>query len=79
MSATFQRAMDVIHSSVKYKPALLYLNYIVVFAKTVRDHISPGQKALTLLKRSGVALKLEKVCSLPSKSIILDTLFDPAP
>lgn len=59
---TFQRAIDVILSSVKFKSALMYLDDIVLLSKTVKDHIVHLQQVLTLLSDKGLTCKLTK-CS----------------
>lgn len=52
--------MDVILSSVKCLLALMYLNDIVVFWKTVKQHLNPLRRVLALLRNSGVTLNLQK-------------------
>lgn len=59
---TFQKAMDVILLSVEWKSALVYLDYMVVFSKTVKGQMAHLRQVLTLLRDSGVTLKLNN-CS----------------
>lgn len=56
----FQRTMDVISSSIKWKPAPLYLDNIVVFPKTPLKHFEHVRSVLTVLEEAGVILKLKK-------------------
>lgn len=50
---TFRRAMGVIPFSVKWQSALVYLDVIVVFSKTVKQHFNHLQRALVLLCYAG--------------------------
>lgn len=56
---TFQRAVNAVLSSSKWKSALVYLNDIVVSSKSVEDDMSHLRQVLTRLRHSGVALKLK--------------------
>jgi len=55
--ATFQRAIDIILSGVKWKTYLVYLNDVVVFSRTVEEHITHLDEVFDLLSRAGVSLK----------------------
>lgn len=57
--ATFQRAMNVILSSLKWQSALVYLDDIIVFSKTVRDRLTHLRLVLTVLQNAVVTLKLK--------------------
>lgn len=59
--AIFQRALDVILSSVICKSALEYSDDIMVFSKTVKDDMAHLRPALSLLRDYAVILKLEKM------------------
>lgn len=58
--ATFQRALDVILSGLKWKMCLVYLEDAIVFSKTAEDHIHHQDTVLTLLRKAGVTLNLER-------------------
>lgn len=51
-AATFQRAVDIIVSAVKWKPALVCLDEIVFFMKIVKEHMLHHRQVLTLLRDS---------------------------
>lgn len=36
---TFQNAMDVMLASVKWQHAFVYINYIIIFSKTEKEHL----------------------------------------
>lgn len=57
---SFQRAMDVIPSSVRWQSGLVYLDNIVVFAKSSQNHIEQVRRVSRLLYGAGVTLKLKK-------------------
>ena len=58
--ATFQRAMDIILSRVRWKHCIVYLDDIIVFSDTRDDHLSHLDEVLRLLKEAGVTLRLAK-------------------
>lgn len=58
--ATFQRAVDILLMTVKWQFALVYLEDIVTFSTTPRQHIEHTKKVLGLLSKAGVSLKLKK-------------------
>jgi RNase H-like domain found in reverse transcriptase/Reverse transcriptase (RNA-dependent DNA polymerase) len=60
--ATFQRALDVILSTVRWSSAIVYLDDVIVFSRSHEQHIVDLDRVLTLLGRAGVSLKFEK-CS----------------
>ena len=60
--ATFQRALDIILSGVRWQACLVYLDDVIVFSKTLGDHIAHLDLVLSLLRHAGVSLKLSK-CS----------------
>lgn len=59
--ATYQWAMDVIISSAKWLSALVYLDHIVSFPKSVINYITQLTQMLTLLQDAGVTLELKVV------------------
>jgi hypothetical protein len=58
--ATFQRAIDVILSSVRFQCALTYLDDIIVYSNTFEKHLKDLHTVLSLLKAAGVTLKFSK-------------------
>lgn len=58
--ATFQRAMDIVLSSVKWNFCLVYLDDIVVFSPDAKRHIEHLDHVLTLLRQAGLTIKLKK-------------------
>lgn len=60
LPCTFQREIEVTLSSVKTQSALVYLDDIVSFSKTIHDHLTSLRRVLTLLRNFGLALKLKQ-------------------
>ena len=58
--ATFQRALDVILSSVRWQSALVYLDDVIIFSRNFEDHVRDVQTTLSLLQKHGLSLKLRK-------------------
>ena len=58
--ASFQRTLDIILSHVKWKTALVYLDDVIVFSRTVEDHFKHMDDVLSSLHAAGVTLKLAK-------------------
>lgn len=59
--ATFERAMDVIFSSVKLQSALIYLDDIVVSLKKVQEHLTHLRWMLTLQRKNCSNAKVKNV------------------
>jgi hypothetical protein len=59
-AATFQRAIDIILSGVKWKTCLVYLDDAIVFSQSKKDHLAHVAEALTLLWNAGLSPKLKK-------------------
>lgn len=55
----FQRFMDFILSTVKWKYVFDYLDEIVIFSRTPEEHIKHTRMFLRLLKDADVALNLQ--------------------
>ena len=66
--ATFQRGLDVILSRFKWKTCLVYIDDIIIFSKTVEEHIQHVDEILTALGNAGVTLKIKK-CTFFSDSV----------
>ena len=58
--ATFQRALDTILSPFKWKTCLVYIDDIVIYSKTVEDHLRHVDEIFTALGEAGVTLKISK-------------------
>ena len=58
--ATFQRALDIILSGVRWQTCLIYLDDVIVFSRTIEQHVRDVDTVLTLLRKAGVTLKLKK-------------------
>ena len=65
---TFQRLMNKILKSVLYKSALVYLDDIIIFSKTIEDHINDLESVFKLLAENGLKLKIKK-CNFFKKKI----------
>jgi Reverse transcriptase (RNA-dependent DNA polymerase)/RNase H-like domain found in reverse transcriptase len=60
--ATFQCAIDIVISSVRFQCALTYLDDIVIYSPTFDQHLKDLSRVLRLLQEAGVSLKRNK-CS----------------
>jgi len=58
--ATFQRALDIIRSGVKWQSCLVYLDNVIVYSRTEEEHIGRVDHVLRLLREAGVTLRLPK-------------------
>jgi len=58
--SSFQRALDIILSGLRWKTCLVYLDDVIVFSRTVDDHIRHLRDVLLLLEKAGVSLKPSK-------------------
>ena len=58
--ATFQRGIDMILSKYEWKTCLVYLDDVIIFSKSVEDHINHVDEVLTCLREAGVSLNLSK-------------------
>jgi len=59
-SVSFQRALDIILSGLRWQTCLVYLEDVIVFSRTVSDHIRHLREVLLLLEKAGVSLKPSK-------------------
>jgi hypothetical protein len=57
---TFQRAIDIILSGVKWKTCLVYLEDVIVLSGSRSAHLAHVAEVLTLLGNAGLSLKLKK-------------------
>ena len=60
--ATFQRALDIILSGVRWQICLVYLDDVIVFSRTHGEHAKHLDTVLSLLRSAGISFKLKK-CS----------------
>jgi Reverse transcriptase (RNA-dependent DNA polymerase) len=58
--ATFQRAIDIILSGVRWKTCLVYLDDVIVFSSDRKAHLTHVDEVLTVLSKAGLSLKLQK-------------------
>ena len=49
--ATFQRMMDIVLTSLKWKTCLIYLDDVVVFSKSFDNHVTDLDEVLTAIKK----------------------------
>jgi Reverse transcriptase (RNA-dependent DNA polymerase) len=61
--ATFQRALDMILAKVKWNYALIYLDDVIIYSRTVEEHMTHLDEVLGLLRSAGASLKLRNVIS----------------
>ena len=66
--ATFQRLMDVVMSGLHLDVCLVYLDDIIIFSRTVEEHLERLVRVLGRLRSAGLKLKPEK-CSLFQRSV----------
>jgi hypothetical protein len=62
--ATFQRFLDIVLRPAKMKFAMVYLDDVSLFSKTIRDHLNYLRSVFDLLRKAGLKIK-------PSKCIFL--------
>jgi hypothetical protein len=58
--STFQRAMNNIFRAVLYKYVVVYLDDIIIYSKTVEDHLQHLADVFSLLEAAGIRLKRVK-------------------
>ena len=58
--ATFQRVMNEVLRSTQFKSTMVYLDDIIVFSKTMGQHLKDIQQVFTLLRRANLKLKMKK-------------------
>ncbi|CAN8067637.1 unnamed protein product [Agarophyton chilense] len=57
---TFQRALDIILSRVKWQYALVYLDDVIIYSHTVSEHFDHVRTILSSLRSAGITLRLDK-------------------
>jgi len=58
--ATFQRALDIILSGLKWQLCLVYLDDVIIFSASAEQHVKDVDVVLTRLREAGVTLNPEK-------------------
>ena len=58
--ATFQCALDIILSVIRWQICLVYLDDVIVFSRTHVEHAKHLDTVLSLLRSAGISLKLKK-------------------
>lgn len=58
--ATFQRALNIILSGLKWQICLVYLDDVIIFSSSAEQHIKDVDQVLKRLREAGVTLNLEK-------------------
>ncbi len=66
--ATFQTLMNDILQPIRKKFALVYLDDVIIFSKTIDDHIEHLEVVFDLLRQEGLKIKLEK-CTFLQKEV----------
>jgi len=66
--ATFQRLMDIVMSGLHLDVCLVYLDDIIIFSRTIEEHLERLVRVLDRLRSAGLKLKPEK-CSLFRRSV----------
>lgn len=66
--ATFQRALDIALAAFKWKTCIVYIDDVVIFSKTIGEHLEHVDTILTALAKAGISLKFAK-CDFFSKQI----------
>jgi len=58
--ATFQRLMNVVVGDMNWKEALVYLDDILIFSKTMTDNVTRLNKIFGRIRAAGLKVKPEK-------------------
>ena len=58
--ATFQRALDIILSGLKWQLCLVYVDDVIILDASAEQHVKDVDVVLTRLREAGVTLNLEK-------------------
>ena len=64
-SATMQRCMEAILHGVNWISCLIYLDDIVVFARTFQEHADRVDMVLSWIEAAGLKLMLDLIVSVP--------------
>ena len=69
--ATFQRLMDMVMAGLTFEVCLVYLDDIVVFSKTLEEHLQRLEMVLQRLVDTGLKLKPSKCRMLQRRIVFL--------
>ena len=58
--STFQRTIDIVLATEKWKHTIVYLDDIVIFSRNVEEHMEHIASILAMLRKAGMTLKLKK-------------------
>lgn len=58
--ATYQRALDMVLTRLKWKKCLVYMDSVIIYSKYVEEHIDHADEILNTLAEAGVNLKMNK-------------------
>ena len=58
--ATFQRTVNILLSGYRWKTCLVYLDDVIIFSKSIEEHLKHVDEVLEILRQAGMALKLKK-------------------
>ena len=75
--ATFQRALDITLSGVRWESCQVYLDDVIVFSQTTDEHVLHVDEILKLLWRDGITLKFTKFSFFQPKVDYLGHLITP--
>ncbi len=62
--STFQRLMETVLTTLHWTTCLVYLDDIIIFSKTVEEHLSRLKEVFERLRQAGLKLKPSKCCLL---------------
>ena len=58
--ATFQRTVAILLSGYRWTTCLLYLDDVIIFSKSIEEHLKHVDEVLEILRQAGMSLKLKK-------------------
>lgn len=76
-SATFQWAVDIILSRLKWETALVYPYDVIIYSRTVYNHLVHVHEVLRLLRYARVSLKFSKCAFFNTSVTYLEHLIRP--
>uniref|UniRef100_A0A158P4N7 RNA-directed DNA polymerase n=1 Tax=Tetranychus urticae TaxID=32264 RepID=A0A158P4N7_TETUR len=76
--ATFQRLMNCCLGGLKYKCCLVYIEDIIVFSKTIKEHLERLEAVFDSLRRAGLTLKPDKCFFFKKKILYLGHIISAA-
>lgn len=57
---SFQRALDLILTKLKWKTCLIYIDHVIIYSETAEEPIFYVEEILSCLAEAGVALEINK-------------------